>query len=445
LIKNGKPVPSSIEKLIVRGLTKKPQDRYDSAEVFLAKVEEALNTPDGGQTDVIFERPSSTTGSQPLVSASGRLAFQDEVDLGPSPDGQDVTNQIAADISNAIDDVLSEVPSAPALPKPPTVGVPAARPKTAATPMPPSPVRATSTTTPPRPAVAGGVGIGLPYTGPTGEPIFGLTPEQRLPAPPVAAPPAKPAKKKRWPLYAGIVGAAIVVGVVIAVATSPKSGSDFDTSTAAGRAQAMLDQGNIDKAIELLSGSDSASDGRAQLVLGNAYAVRGQRTNALQAYRNALSLQPELESNEKMRANLMAMTTPDAKELGPLVEAFDLWIGKTQDPASRTQLNANAVSDRFERRSAVRPVIAKYNLGGQVDRLASFSLDLDDDRLQCPQRKDAVQQLQLLGDPRAIPALERALAKTIKVGNQRGKLANACLADQAKAAISYLKGLAKKP
>src|SRR6185312_3076487 len=30
-----------------------------------------------------------------------------------------------------------------------------------------------------RVGVGGGVGIGIPYTGPAGEPIFGLTPEQR--------------------------------------------------------------------------------------------------------------------------------------------------------------------------------------------------------------------------------------------------------------------------
>jgi serine/threonine-protein kinase len=64
LIKGGKPVPSSIEKLILRGLTKKPGDRYPTAEVFLAAVESALHTPDGGQTDVSIERPSGRdTGS----------------------------------------------------------------------------------------------------------------------------------------------------------------------------------------------------------------------------------------------------------------------------------------------------------------------------------------------------------------------------------------------
>ena len=47
-------------------MTKKPGDRYASAEIFLSAVESALHTPDGGQTDVSIERPSErATGSLP--------------------------------------------------------------------------------------------------------------------------------------------------------------------------------------------------------------------------------------------------------------------------------------------------------------------------------------------------------------------------------------------
>src|SRR5205085_5327495 len=52
MIKGGRPIPSSIERLVVRGLTKKPGERYPTAEAYLAQVEEALRTPDGGVTDV---------------------------------------------------------------------------------------------------------------------------------------------------------------------------------------------------------------------------------------------------------------------------------------------------------------------------------------------------------------------------------------------------------
>ncbi|MCX5744147.1 MAG: protein kinase, partial [Proteobacteria bacterium] len=350
LIKGGKPVPSSIERLIARGLTKKPSDRYATAEEFLAKVEQALSTPDGGQTDVNFERVSST-GSQPLVSASGHLQLGDEADVGPSPDGQDVTNLI----STAIDEVL-RTPAAP---------LPAAQPprstaaRTPNQPAPPSPAPpqpplppVISARPPVAPAAKAGVGLGLPYTGPQGEPIFGLTPEQRLAgttppaaAPVVAVPP--PAKKKRWPLYAGIVGLAVVVGIVIAIATSPRRHAAVDTNSPAGRAQQLFDQGSLEQAIELVERGGVAlrTDAAAQLVLGNAYAARGQRKDALAAYDRTLRLAPELETDQTLRASLRGMTAPDVKDLAMLVEAFDLWIGHTQDPAARTQLDANAVSD----------------------------------------------------------------------------------------------------
>ena len=76
LIKRGRPVPSSLEKLVIRGLTKKPGDRYANAHVFLAAVEDALHTPDGGVTDVNFERPSDS-GSQPLVDDLGDVNLDD--------------------------------------------------------------------------------------------------------------------------------------------------------------------------------------------------------------------------------------------------------------------------------------------------------------------------------------------------------------------------------
>src|SRR5262245_31845569 len=78
LIRGGKAVPSSLEKLIVRGLTKKPGDRYANADVFLSAVESALETPEGGQTQVEFERPARDTGSQPLVGGDdGDVQLED--------------------------------------------------------------------------------------------------------------------------------------------------------------------------------------------------------------------------------------------------------------------------------------------------------------------------------------------------------------------------------
>jgi eukaryotic-like serine/threonine-protein kinase len=150
LLKGAKPVPSSIERLIVRGLTKKPSERYKDADIFLAAVENALRTPDGGVTDVSFERPeeppttvrasfraerTNTTGSQPLLTSDGRSQITGEAEL--------------AGIAHAIEDVLSTpMPPMQTVPQPPII-----------------PVMPAQRDSAPR----GGVGIGLPYTGPSGE------------------------------------------------------------------------------------------------------------------------------------------------------------------------------------------------------------------------------------------------------------------------------------
>ncbi|MEJ7601258.1 MAG: serine/threonine-protein kinase, partial [Kofleriaceae bacterium] len=98
MIKHARGIPSSIERLIVKGLTKKPSERYASAEIFLAMVEEALKTPDGGVTDVSFERPSDT-GAQPLVTDDGKVRITGASDF--------VTEDPSQNIADAIDDILA--------------------------------------------------------------------------------------------------------------------------------------------------------------------------------------------------------------------------------------------------------------------------------------------------------------------------------------------------
>jgi serine/threonine protein kinase len=427
LIKGGRPVPSSLEKLILRGLTKKPGDRYANAETFLAAVEGALNTPEGGQTDVEFERVSNT-GAHPLVGDDGQLALDEERE----------------DIGSAIEEALAVAPNARAA----TPGKGSTR---AATPARGAQEARVGTklgvgvdvTAPSPPVVAagdargrvgGGVGIGLPYTGPAGEPIFGLTPEQRLAQVP------KP--KKRWPLYFGILAVAIAAGVGVAVWTAP--GDDdkgLDPNSPAGQANDALERGDPSKAIAILEKAKVENDPDAQLVLGEAYAARNETLDAVEAYRHALSLAPDLESDKKLRASLRSMAAD--KDPETVAKVFDLWVGHTKDPDARPAIANAAVSQSWDRRHAVAPVIEKYGLGNKDQWLKAYTLDLEEGET-CEKRKEAVAKLRALSDPRAIEPLERAVAKKIKSGGpMRGKPYSACLIDDANAAIGYLRGLKK--
>lgn len=96
----------------------------------------------------------------------------------------------------------------------------------------------------------------------------------------------------------------------------------------------------------------------------------------------------------------------------------------------------------MERRKAVRPFIDKFNLRNQVNWIASYGYDLQQEQ-ECADRKEVVVRLRTLEDPRAIPALQRAIARKGTQGKYANLPINQCLIDDAKAAISYLEGLKK--
>jgi len=427
LVKRGKPVPSSLEKLILRGLTKKPGDRYASAEVFLAAVENALSTPDGGQTAVEFERPARDTGSQSLVSDGGDVALED--------------NSYA--IGSAIEEALAVAPENKAAPK----GATPHRP----TPMsPPTVERTTIGPPPPAPAApqpplvapgaprgraaAGGVGIGLPYTGPSGEPIFGLTPEQRL----AQVPPSK----KKYFIYGGIAATAIVIGIVIAVVTRPEETKKIDPQTPAGLALTALDNGKHDEAIKIIEGAKetTANDPQAQLILGHAYAGRNDAIEALATYRIAIRLDPAIGEDERLLANLRAWSA-NTKQQDVVANSLDIWQA-SGDPEGKAALFKAVESPSIVRRHAAIEVLDKRSLGTKLDRVKAYSLDLQD-QPTCPERLEAVHKLKSIADPEAIPALQRAIIRKGTTGAYRNKLINTCLIEDAKNAITVLESLKK--
>ncbi|HET9625485.1 MAG TPA: protein kinase [Kofleriaceae bacterium] len=440
LVRGGRPVPSSIERLIARGLTKKPSDRYASAEDFLAEVESALRTPDGGVTDVVFDRPHDT-GSLPLVGSDGEVHI-----TGGTALAADASDSIA----DAINDALSTTEPAP----PTRVVMPGVK-----------------LATPP----AGGVGLGLPYTGPSGEPIFGLTPQQRLgaafvPAPgsggmasslePDPRPPTViPHVRKRLGLYLVIGACAIAIGVVGAVVTSNMTREPEVTTppnvpapeSAAHQANEALEHGDVARALQILDANkpEVAADPAAQLVLGHVRAARNENPLALEAYGKALTLAPTVESDDRLRAALRAMTA--SRDYPVVTQAFETWVGRTLDPEAKKALLQSAVNNDIARRKAVRPVIERQKLEDQVDWLSAYSLDLAQDE-PCEARRTAVASLRTLGDQRAIAALQRALTKVKPVytrvkGHRPTRTLvgpNVCLVDDATAAIGYLRGLSKK-
>jgi serine/threonine protein kinase/tetratricopeptide (TPR) repeat protein len=456
LIKGGRPVPSSIERLIARGLTKKPSERYPNADVFLATVEDALRTPDGGVTDVTLERPQSDhPGAHALTFEDGQVRVTGATDF--------VTEEGSSQIADAIDEALATAPPATAAK---AAAAKAATAKKLATPV----GGATAAPGPAAAAAPGGMqgrGLGLPYTGPAGEPIFGLTPEQRLAQAgagfdsvtnrslarelepdfdPRRAATGGGQKKKRWALYGGILALAITAGVAIAVLTIPKHGADEDDSdrpdpkTPAGQAYDALQRAELDRALEILTDNKDAiaEDAQGQLVLGHVHAYRNANRDAVMAYLKAMQLDPALKTRKRMRTALRTMA---ALEKDPLVvaTAMEVWF-QTGDEEARSALVKAAVSEDMARRKAVRPVIARYELHGEVNWIASYYYDLQQEP-ECEDRKAVVARIRALDDPRAIPALQQAIVRKGTLGRYANRPINGCLVDDAKAAIGYLEGL----
>jgi serine/threonine protein kinase len=420
MIKNARGVPSSIERLIVKGLTKKPGERYPNAEVFLAAVEDALKTPDGGVTDVSFEKPSST-GSQPLVTEDGKVKITGAAEF--------VREEPSENIADAIDDVLASAP-------PPVV------PRTATPPrgLPPQVAAARSSPAP----FGGGVGLGLPYTGPQGEPIFGLTPEQRLAQtnaslarqlePDAPTTPVVKTVKRNWWVYGGIATAAIAIGVFIAVLTVPSGSDGPDTSTPGGRALVAFQNKSYDEAQKILDDNAGKldNDAQAQLVIGHMAANKNDVTKACKAYVNALALDGSVETSARMIQNLKAWAVSDNPAF--VAQGFDVWI-RTADPDAKTALLNALVFEKKARRQAVRDVVERHKVTG-ANWVASYTLDLEQEPT-CAGRKAAIAKLRSLEDKAAIPALQRAIVKKGARGTPKG-LYNWCVIDDLKAAVAVL-------
>jgi tetratricopeptide (TPR) repeat protein len=299
-----------------------------------------------------------------------------------------------------------------------------------------------------------------------GEPIFGLTPEQRLaqvgvgfetdehqslarrlePEPGRArTTPAQ--RKKRLMIYGGILTLAIAVGIVIAVLTIPdRGGGDEegrpDPNTPAGKAYDALDRKDLDLALKILTDNKEAiaNDPYGQLVLGHVHAYLNDALKAAQAYHRAIQLEPAFKTRKRMRSGLRSMAAYE-KDAVLAVAALEVWF-LTDDPEARDALIKAVESEDMTRRKAARPVVTRYGLHEKVNWIKSYNYDLQQE-VECEDRKLVVARRRALVAPAAIPALERAIAKKGTQGKYTTKSVNACLIDDAKAAIGYLQGLKK--
>lgn len=161
---------------------------------------------------------------------------------------------------------------------------------------------------------------------------------------------------------------------------------------------------------------------------------------ALIAYETAVTLDPQLATNRRMRANVEKMLDRNSppEVVDAALDFLGTLVSTTGDAAASDQLVDLASSSKnSRRRHKALSVAEEAGLGVQVDRLGSYVLDLQRGE-SCASRKAAVRKLRALGNKKAIPALRKARNRPRGGLGRRKVNTNACLRASANEAIRHL-------
>ena len=470
-------IPTEVELLVRNGLAKNPDERIRTAETYINRIERLLSNP-------------------AITGKAGRLPPAQIVDE-PSQGHRVSTSQPAQ--SPAADSPAAERPSA----MQPAVGpADASRPSTAQPVVGPADASRPSTAQPVvGPADALRPSTAQPVVGPvdasrpsTAQPVVGpadasrpstvqpvVDPSQVVSLGPAWNNPSSTYASARPPGFGplwlrnwlahwgahwralsrgvrwGIVGSFLFAVFLAITVGGQQAGQHGDASRAAAGGDSALDipandndnEGDIAEraarilasdgagpALELLADADIDDDPAALLVLGHARAADGQIAAAMAAYAASVKRSADSARDETLRrAMTTAFASQKTDDIDAAIALMKVIIATTDDAGAKDELVGMASRhDVLHTRSRAFATAVELGLGDRIDRLASYLLDLEQGP-DCESRRQAVQKLRDLGDKRAIPALTEAPERTKSNGG------NACLADDAKAAVDHLNSL----
>ena len=394
LMEGGSAVPAALEQIVARGLQKRPDDRFSSAAEYLAAIDD-------------FERSIATT------AAATNGAVVTPMDFVASRE-----QHLALD-SAGIAATHGRALSAPFVM--PYTGAPTSAP------------------------------ISMPYANtqsvPTAVP-HATAPYANVASAAVVLAQSTANRASAWqrlralPAYMRwAVGALALTFVAVTVAWCASKPAAIKTANSVEiQAQQALAHGDAPQAIALIEKTQNYnSDAALLMILGHARSTKRDSSKALDAYLHALDLAPESETDPTLRANLIVLIADKDQEIASRALTMLIMHTKTEDRIER--LVEMARSETLERRQTARQVAESTNTLAKLDLVSMYALDLDQETT-CERRRGVVAQLRAVGDPKAIPVLERAKIKLGRVGNSRNKPMNTCLVEDADAAIAYLATLA---
>ena len=253
---------------------------------------------------------------------------------------------------------------------------------------------------------------------------------------------------RRVLLAAGCAGLALAV-LLIAALAGGFSGDDGqaspepETLSPVERARALLTDGRTEAALAILESADLEAESEGLLVLSQAYAASKRTGRALEAYGRAMAIRRELgrapEIVERVRVGLDA---GEQSALGPALavtrqalSAGAAGPGDGEHPLRAVLIDAASRHSVYESRRRARALANELGMSDDIDRLASYTLDLRQGK-RCKDRRQAVARLRELGDKRAIEALRQAAAGKGMEPSARGK--NTCLRKAARQATEHL-------
>jgi hypothetical protein len=176
------------------------------------------------------------------------------------------------------------------------------------------------------------------------------------------------------------------------------------------------------------------NEGRVRYLLGNLEFADKNPSAGLQAYEEALRLDPGLRADAALLVNVRGELSD--KKLG--LVALEMLIKQVGKPASALLADIATDDRRAEFRQPARDACEALGCLGKVDLVASYALDLAQART-CEEKRLAVQRLGGTGDPKAIEPLRKARAERRRYwGPFLSTSGNACVLKDIDAALTAL-------
>jgi hypothetical protein len=175
-------------------------------------------------------------------------------------------------------------------------------------------------------------------------------------------------------------------------------------------------------------------EARVRYLLGNLNFADKNAEAGLQAYEEALRLDPGLRADAALLVNIRSQLGD--KRLGTL--ALDALVKQVGKPACEILADLASDDRRIEFRQSAREACETLACKQKVDTVASYALDLSQGRT-CDEKRVAVQKLGATGDARAIEHLKRArYGRGGLFGGLIGGGGNSCIIKDIDAALTAL-------